>query len=210
MAAPAMVRRLSSELHRRGIATVYCAAGADALAYLVDAIPPSAEVMTGGSATLRAIGFEDALRSGAYDYHRLRIAGADDDEERLRMRRRATTAEYFVGGINAISLTGEIVNVDGSGSRVAAYAYGAGRVYLVAGVNKIEPTLEAALKRLRNQAAVLECRALGRQTPCAQDGICRNYECYPPHRQCGKVLIIEKESIPGRLTVVLIGKSLGY
>lgn len=210
VAAPALVRSLAAELDRRGIATVYCPAGADALAYLVEVIPPSAEVMTGGSTTLAAIGFEDVLRSGAYDYHRMRIAGTDDDAERLRLRRQATTAEYFVGGVNAISLTGEIVNVDGSGSRVAGYAYGAGKVYLVAGVNKIEPTLDAAMKRLRNQAAVWECRALGRQTPCARDGVCRNYECYPPHRQCGKVLIIEKEGVRGRMTLVLIGQSLGY
>jgi hypothetical protein len=208
--APPQVRRLEEELRRRGIATAYRATGSQALAFLVAAIPPGSEVMTGTSATLKAIGFEDVLRSGAFDYHRPRIVAAGDAEERVRRRRRSTTAEYFVGGVNAISLTGEILNVDGSGSRVAGYAYGAGKVYLVAGVNKIEPTFADALARLRNRAAAEECRALGRDTPCARDGVCRNYECYPPQRQCGKLLIIEKEGIPGRVTLVLIGESLGY
>jgi hypothetical protein len=207
---PAVVSRLARELARRGIEMVYCATGDEARDFLCRAIPPGAEVMTGSSATLAAIGFEEVLRSGDYEYYRPRIKALDDDRERIRLRRRSTTAEYFVGGVNAISLTGEILNVDGSGGRVAGYAYGGGKVYLVAGVNKIAPTLSAAFRRLRNRAAAEECRALGRKTPCASDGVCRNYECYPPERQCGKVLIIEKEGIPGRITLVLIGESLGY
>jgi hypothetical protein len=166
--------------------------------------------MTGSSQTVKAIGFERMLRSGFYDYWRPKIEAVEDQNERIRARREAIGADYFVGGVNAISLTGEILNVDGSGSRVAGYAYGGGRVYLVAGVNKIEPTFEAALWRLRNRAAAEECRALGKDTPCARDGICRNYECYLPERQCGKLLIIEKESIPGRITLVLIGQAFGY
>ncbi len=208
--APSQVRSLAAELERRGIGTVYCATGEDALRYLMDAIPPGSQVMTGSSQTVKAIGFERLLRSGTYDFWRPKIEATDDADERIRLRRRAVGADYFVGGVNAISLTGEILNVDGSGTRVAGYAFGGGKVYLVAGTNKIAPTLDAALWRLRHRAAVEECRALGRDTPCARDGICRNYECYPPDRQCGKLLIIEKESIPGRITLVLIGEELGY
>ncbi len=207
---PAMVLRLKEELHRRGIHVVYFPGGEGALQYLIDQIPAGAQVMSGSSATLKSIGFEAALQSGRYDYYRPKIAALNDNRERIDLRRRAITADYFVGGINAISLTGEILNVDGSGSRIAGYAYGGGKIYMVAGVNKIEPTLEAAFNRLRNQAAMQECRHLGKKTPCAQDGVCRNYECHAPERQCGKVLIIENEKIPGRMTVVLIGETLGF
>ena len=84
------------------------------------------------------------------------------------------------------------------------------RSLTVAGVNKVVPDIGAAFQRLRNEAAVGDCRALGKQTPCALTGQCDNYACAGPDRQCGKVLIIEQEKIPGRITVVLIGERLGY
>jgi hypothetical protein len=120
------------------------------------------------------------------------------------------TAEWLVGGVNAITLSGEIVNVDGSGNRLAGYAFGAGKVILVAGVNKVVPDLAAALDRIRNTAAVQECRKLDKSTPCALTGRCDNDACRGPERQCGKILIIENEKIAGRITVVLIGEALGF
>ena len=126
------------------------------------------------------------------------------------MRRRAGTADYFVGGINAVTASGEILNADGGGNRVAAYAYGAGKLFLVAGVNKIVPDIAAAFERLRNVAAVEECRHLGASTPCALTGRCDNAACRGADRQCGKVLIIENERIAGRICVVMIGEELGY
>lgn len=207
---PEAVARLTAVLERRGIGLVYFADGRGALQYLLQQIPPGASIMNGGSATLKGIGFEAVLRAGNYDYFRPKIAAIDEPITRIRLRRQASMADYFVGGVNAISLTGEIVNADGSGNRVAAYAYTAGKVYLVAGINKIEPDLPAALQRLRNRAAVEECRHLGKHTPCAVTGECDNYNCYLPDRQCGKVLIIEAEKIPGRITVVMIGEALGY
>lgn len=207
---PDRVSRLKEVLERRGIGLVYVPEGKAALRYLLDQIPGGASVMNGGSATLEAIGFEQALHTGNYDYFRPKIRAIADTEPRIRLRRRASGADYFIGGINAVSLTGEIVNADGSGNRVSAYAYAAGKVYLVAGVNKIEPDLPAAMNRLRNKAALEECRALGKKTPCAITGVCDNYNCYLPDRHCGKVLIIESEKIPGRITVVMIGETLGY
>lgn len=207
---PDQVSRLKAVLARRGIGLVYFPDGPGALRYLLDQIPQGASVMNGGSETLEAIGFEQALHAGDYQYFRPKIKAIDDIEPRTRLRRQASGADYFVGGINAVSLTGEIVNADGSGNRVSAYAYAAGKVYLVAGVNKIEPDLPAAMNRLRNHAAREECLSLGKKTPCAVTGVCDNYNCYLPDRQCGKVLIIESEKQPGRITVVMIGETLGY
>src|SRR6266704_2244550 len=105
---------------------------------------------------------------------------------------------------------GEIVNADGSGNRIAAYAFGAGKLLLVAGVNKIVPDIASAFERLRNVAAVAECRHLGMNTPCALTGRCDNAACSGTDRQCGKVLVIENERIAGRICVVMIGAALGY
>ena len=207
---PESVARLRHELGQRGIDSVYCADGASALAFLLSRIPAGATVMNGGSTTLEKIGFLDALANGPYDWLRPRVKAVNDPEERVRARRRAAIAEYFVGGINAITEGGEIVNADGSGNRVAAYAFGAGRLFLVAGVNKIVPDIAAAFERLRNHAAVEECRHIGVNTPCALTGRCDNAACRGPDRQCGKVLVIENERIPGRICVVMVGAALGY
>jgi hypothetical protein len=207
---PEVVARLREELRRRGIDLVYCADGAAAREHLLSRIPAGAVVMNGGSTTLEEIGFLDALAKGPYKYLRPPIKTINDAEERTRARRRATTADYFFGGINAITERGEIVNADGSGTRVAAYAYSAGKVFLVAGVNKIVPDLAAAFDRLRNTAALGECRRLDVNTPCAVTGRCDNDACRGPDRQCGKVLIIENEKIAGRICVVMIGEPLGY
>jgi LUD domain len=202
--------RLGRELARRGIDFVYCPDKGAALSLLLSRIPAGATVMNGGSTTLRQIGFLAALETGPYDWLRPKVAAIADSDERVRARRRAGTADYFVGGINAITASGEILNADGGGNRVAAYAYGAGKLLLVAGVNKIVPDLAAAFERLRNRAAVEECRHLGADTPCARTGRCDNDACRGSDRQCGKVLIIENERIPGRICVVMIGAELGY
>ena len=208
--APEAVARLRRELQRRGIDLVYCADAASALEYLLSRIPAGATVMNGGSHTLEQIGLPAALAGGPYKWLRPPIKAIDDAGERTRARRHATTADYFFGGINAITESGEILNADGGGTRVAAYAYGAGKLFLVCGVNKIVPDLAGAFERLRNRAAVQECQRLGVDTPCAVTGKCDNDACRGPGRQCGKVLIIENEKIPGRISVVMIGASLGY
>ncbi len=194
---PPAATGLKRELARRGIDLAYCADGAAALAFLLSRIPAGATVMNGGSTTLEQIGFLEALANGPYDWLRPGIAAIADPDERIRVRRRAGTADYFVGGINAVTASGEILNADGGGNRVAAYAYGAGKLFLVAGVNKIVPDIAAAFERLRNHAAVLT-------------GRCDNAACRGADRQCGKVLIIENERIAGRICVVMIGAALGY
>ncbi|HET9469461.1 MAG TPA: lactate utilization protein [Usitatibacter sp.] len=209
-AVPEPVAKLRAVLERRGIAVFYAADGGAARDYVLARIPRGAAVMTGGSETVRAIGLEAALAAGNHDFLRAKVKAIEDREARVRERRRASAADYFVGGVNAVSLTGEIVNADGSGNRVAAYAFSAGRVFLVAGINKIVPDLASAMDRLRNHAAAAECRGLGKRTPCAITGRCDPYNCDAPERQCGKVLIIENEKIPGRITLVLVGQELGY
>ena len=205
-----MIDELKAALASRGIELLHAGDGREALRLVLERIPKGATVMNGGSATLEDIGLLDALRDGPYTWLRPAIAATNEREERTRRRREAVTADWLVGGVNAITMSGEIVNVDGSGNRLAGYAFGAGKVILVAGVNKVVPDLAAALDRIRNTAAVQECRKLEKNTPCAVTGRCDNDACRGPERQCGKILIIENEKIAGRITVVLIGQALGF
>jgi len=204
-----MIDQLKRALASRGIDFAYAADKAEALRLVLERIPKGAHVMNGGSHTLEAIGLLEALREG-YQWLRPAIAATNDRAERNRKRRDAVTADCLVGGVNAITLSGEIVNVDGSGNRLAGYAFGAGKLILVAGVNKVVPDLAAAFDRIRNTAAVAECRKLGKSTPCAVTGRCDNDACRGPERQCGKILIIENEKIAGRITVMMIDAPLGF
>jgi len=201
---------LAAALAARGIGFHYAPDRAAALAHLEERIPAGARIMNGGSATLEAIGFTDVLASSRYQWLRPAIAATEEREARIRRRRDATIADWLVGGANAVTRAGEIVAVDGSGNRIAGYAFGAGKVLLVAGTNKLVPDLAAAFERIRNIAAVQECRKLGKRTPCALTGRCDNEACRGPERQCGKILIIENEKIAGRLALLLVGEPLGY
>src|SRR5438309_9503352 len=153
-----VVPRLAAALASRGISLVYAADGSEALAYLLQRIPPGARVMNGGSATLEQIGFLEVLRGGRYAWLRPGIAAVEDRAERIRVRRQATTADWLVGGVNAITMGGEIVNVDGSGNRLAGCAFGAGRVILAAGLSNIVPGPITAIQRIRHTGAAQACR----------------------------------------------------
>lgn len=204
-----LVERLIPELKKRNINAVYCKNREEARKAVLDMIPPGSSVNTGSSLTLRECGIADALEEGPYDFYGTKIQAETDEAKRYDLRREATTADYCLGGINAVAATGQIVNIDGGGSRIGGYVFGGGKVILVAGVNKIVPTLDDALRRARDFAAINNAIRQDKKTPCARDGVCHDEGCYPPERQCGKTLIIEKESRPGRITVVFVGEELG-
>ncbi|RLM53701.1 lactate utilization protein [Halobellus sp. Atlit-31R] len=170
----------------------------EALETLQSHIPAGASVMNGHSTTLEEVGFTDYLNEGDHDWESLpaEIWSIDDDEERQAARRASQTADYFLGGINAISQTGELVAADRSGSRIGAYPFAAGNVAIVSGVNKIVPTLEDALDRLESVAYPLENE--------------RAQEAYGVESAIAKQLIFRQELEEGRTTVVLVREQLGY
>jgi len=170
----------------------------EALEQIESLIPAGASVMNGHSTTLEEIGFDEHLTEGDHDWEALpnEIWSIDDDAERQAARREAQTAEYFLGGINAISQTGELVAADRSGSRIGAYPFAAGNVVIVSGANKIVPTLEDALDRLESVAYPLENE--------------RAKEAYGVDSAIAKQLIFRQELEEGRTTVVLIRDQFGY
>ncbi len=161
-------------------------------------IPAGAGVMDGHSTTLEEIGFMDHLMEGDHDWdnRHAEVYGIDDDAERQRARREAQASDYFVGSVNAIAATGELVAADASGSRVGAYPFAAANLLLVAGTNKIVDDLDAALDRLENVAYPLEDA--------------RAQDAYGAGSMIGKQLIYRQEAEEGRTTLVLVRESLGY
>ncbi|WP_318566906.1 lactate utilization protein [Salinigranum marinum] len=171
---------------------------AEALDAVQGQIPGDASVMDGHSTTLEEIGFMEYLMEGDHSWQNLHaeVFEIDDDAERFAARRSAQTADYFVGGINAVARTGELVAADRSGSRIGAYPFAAGNVVIVSGVNKIVDDLDAAFDRLESVAYPLENE--------------RAKEAYGVESAVAKQLVFRKELTEGRTTVVLVREKLGY
>ncbi len=185
-------------LSERGFAPVVVDTAEDALQYLVDTIPEDASVMNGHSTTLEEIGFMSYLESEDHGWEVLanEIWSIDDDEKRADARRNAQTAEYFLGSVNAIAQTGELVAADASGSRIGAYPFAAKNLLLVSGVNKIVDDLDVALDRVESVAYPLENE--------------RAQEAYGTESVIAKQLIYRFEATEDRTTIVLVRESLGY
>ncbi|WP_227133403.1 lactate utilization protein [Halorubellus salinus] len=185
-------------LEANGFEVVVVDTADDALDAVVDHIPAGASVMNGHSTTLEEIGFDDYLGGDDHDWESLpdHVWSIDDDAERQAARRDAQTADYFLGSVNAIASTGELVAADMSGSRIGAYPFAAGNVVIVSGVNKIVDTLDDAFDRLENVAYPLENE--------------RAQEAYGVGSAIAKQLVFRKEMEDGRTTVVLVRDQLGY
>jgi L-lactate utilization protein LutB len=185
-------------IQRRGITVIHAKNGQDALDILKTLIPQGAEVMDGASVTLFEIGYREFVDNGQSGWKSLRAAvhAESDDAKRHELRRKSMTAQYFVSGINAITQSGELVACDTGGSRVGAWHFAAGHLILVCGINKIVPTLDDAMRRVREYTYPLENIRASRK--------------YGESSQLGKWVILAYEKKEGRVTLVLIDELLGY
>ncbi|MBN2345842.1 MAG: lactate utilization protein [Candidatus Aminicenantes bacterium] len=194
---------------KRGIEGMYCQSRAGAVEAVCAAIPAGALVGLGGSETLIESGLLDALRQmdiRLLDRYREGVSKAEVDE----MRRQGMLCDVYLMSSNAITADGRLVNVDGTGNRVAALAFGPKKVIVLAGMNKIAPGLDEAVARVKNVAAPANSLRVGADTPCSHTGFCQDPHCHPPHRICCQLVITEASMTPGRLFVVLVGEELGY
>ena len=176
-------------------------------AYLDAKIPDGAIVGVGDSMTLEELAVYDYLR-------RRQIRFLDKYRENLSKEEKRSLylanfgADFFLSGVNAISATGKIYNLDGNGSRVAPMIYGPKKVILLCGTNKITETDEEAIDRIRRIAAPLDAKRLGKKTPCRVTGVCQ--DCKSPEKICNYWTIIQGQFDENRIQVVFIPEELGY
>lgn len=140
-----------SALRGRGILAEIVPTREAALARLHELIPPGTELMTGASVTLKEIGLETELRDGTHPWKWLKpaILAETDKEREKELRRRSSSADCFVGSVQAVTETGEVVVASGSGSQIAAYTYSSPLVVWVVGSQKLVSNAEEALQRIR-------------------------------------------------------------
>ena len=129
-------------------------------------------------------------------------------EEALEIRLQQGRCDCFLCSANGISLTGEIVNVDGAGNRTNGMCFGTKKVVIIAGMNKVRPDLEGALRRVREVAGPMRARSLDVKTPCAETGICS--DCNSPLRICRITTILHRRPMLSDISVVLINQALGF
>ena len=160
----------------------------------------------GGSVTVQELGLYEMLgEHNTVIWHWRVPEGRTADE----LRREAASAEVYISSVNGLAETGEIVNIDGSGNRVASTIYGHKKVCFVVGKNKLAPDLEGALHRARNIAAPRNAQRLGVKTPCAEKGD-KCYDCHSPARICRALSEFWTCPTGSEYEVVLIGEDLGY
>ncbi|MDR1786939.1 MAG: lactate utilization protein [Treponema sp.] len=188
----------------KGWGTYYAENAAKARETLFEVcLPKHVSVGLGGSETLAALDVLPVLRSGDYElYDRYNCP------DHFEVCRESLMAEYFLTGANALTMEGEMVNIDCSGSRVAAMAYGPRHIIVAAGVNKLCEDIGEAVIRARG-IAPMNCKRNHHQTPCAETGRCA--ECNIPARMCNHLLLtLNAKKFPGRFTLILINEDLGF
>ena len=161
----------------------------------------------GGSATIRQLNIVEELKAKGktvWDHWQPGLSTKQD----MEIRREQLRCDCFFCSANAVSQTGEIVNVDGLGNRTSAMGFGPRKVVILAGMNKVAPDLPAALERIRRIAAPMRAKSLGMAVPCAETGTCS--DCRAPQRICRITTILHRQPMATPTTVILINKSLGF
>ena len=177
-----------------------------ALGTIIPEIKPES-VSWGGSMTFTASGLYDALKK----YNEVKVIDTYDKsiphEEMLELRRQALLTDLFITGTNAVTESGQLVNLDMFGNRVAALTFGPKFVIVMLGRNKIVKDIQAAMDRIKKYTAPVNAMRLDKKTPCTETSYCD--ECKSPGRICNTWTITEKSFPKGRVKVILINENLG-
>ena len=196
-AGEARVRRAAAALEANGMTVVRTADAAEAKRVVLGLIPPGSQVHHGASQTLEATGIADELeKSGRYEPLGPRIWSMDRQTQGDEIRRLSAAPDVMLGSVHAVTESGSLMAASNSGSQLGPYASGAGRVILVVGTQKVVSDLEEGLRRIEEYSFPLE--------------EARAQAAYGIHSGVNKVLIINREITPGRITVVFVDEVLGF
>ena len=196
---------LVKNLRSRHFDAWYCDTGEEALQKALELIPEGASVGWGGAMSAEQIGLMDAVNNGPY--RAIDRSKCATPEEREQAMKDCLFADFFLSGANALSITGEMVNIDGTGNRVAAIIYGPKNVLVIAGMNKVTDSLQDAVVRARTVASPMNKQRFPNQTPCEVTGTCA--DCKSEGCICNQIVITRHCRPAGRIKFILVGEELG-
>ena len=200
-------KKVVSELEKNGFTAAYFSDRASAAAHLLSLVPDGAGVGFGGSMTIQGMDLKQQLTQKGCVLLDHGIAGLTP-EERKDIRRKQLHADVFLCSSNAVTMQGEIVNVDGTGNRVAAMMFGPERVIIAVGTNKLVNTRDEAHARIKAVAAPANNKRLNYPNPCMESGHCM--DCRSKSRICNLTTIISRRPPLTDIHVLVIGEPLGY
>ncbi len=212
---PAKVLKAMAALNRNNMAASYVETAADVPAAVKALLSPGQTVAVGGSVTLDETGVMPLLRSGEYRFLD-RYAEGLSREQVMDLFRESFFADVYICSSNAVTLRGELYNVDGNSNRIAAIAFGPKKVIMVVGAQKIVDDLTAAQERVKTIAAPKNAKRLSCDTYCAQTGTCAGVNsgmtvgCAQDGRICCNYLVSAKQRHKDRIHVIFVGEPVGY
>lgn len=201
--------RVVDSLKKRGFEAFYVESREEARDLTLKLIPPgTVTIGVGGSVTIRELGLIEILSEKGYRIIHHWIEELSRDESR-RIRLEEVNADLFLTSVNALTLDGKLILIDGVGNRVAAASFGPRIVIAIAGFNKLVPNLDYGLWRVKNIAMPMNAKRLKLDTPCARLGYCT--ECLGMERGCRATLILDmKPSMTDNYYVIIVGEDLGF
>lgn len=194
-----IITKTAESLKANGISSQIVDSGKEAEEKIISLIPSGAFVMNGSSTTLHQIGFVDYLKSGKHGWNNLHEAmiNEKDPTKQAALSREATTADYFLGSVHAVTEDGKALIASNSGSQMPAYAYSSPHVIWVVGAQKIVKDVAAGMKRIEDYVLPLESE--------------RVHKAYGiPGSFISKLLIINREVNPERITMIIVKEPLGF
>ena len=197
---------LIKNLDKRGMEAYYVDNKDDDLKMALRFVTPGSSVSWGGSMSINEIGLIPALK--AWDCTVLDRTVPKTEEEKKEFFGKVAVCDYYFMSTNAITMDGELVNIDGTGNRVASLIFGPSNVVIIACMNKVADNLESAVDRARNTAAPMNTIRLDRKTPCTQVGRCM--DCMSPDCICNQFVVTRRSTPAGRIKIILVGEELGY
>ncbi len=209
-------------LNRNRFSASYCDTVSEARAHLLDLIPSSSLIGCGDSHTLFALKVDDELKEKSCTVipHTCAVNGnvvehnapgytiLGGREKSREILRNYLVADVFLLGANAVTIDGQIVNIDGAGNRIAGSVYGSDRIIVIAGANKIVRNLSAALDRIHDVSAEMNNIKYEKELPCNKGGYC--VDCHSPLRDCNITSIIHRCPEEADFHVIIIGEELGF
>ena len=193
-------------LEKRNMEGYFFETGAECVKAITDLIEEDSQISWGGSESIKECGLLDALKKGNYTLIDRLTAKSPEESRELYVK--AALSDYYLMSTNAITMDGELINIDGNGNRVACLIHGPKHIIIVAGMSKVVSDVEAGYARVRDIATPANTKRLNKNTPCFHTGRCG--DCLSPECICNQVVITRRSGHPGRIKVFLVAEDLGY
>ncbi len=193
-------------LAKRNMEGFYCDTKKDAVEKALEIMEEGSVIAWGGSESVKECGLMDAIHNGKYEL--IDRSAAKTPQEHREIFAKTVMSDYYLMSTNAITISGELVNIDGNGNRVAALIHGPEHIIIVAGMNKVTADVESAYKRVKTYACPPNAVRLNKNIPCAKTGICG--DCLADQCFCNQIVVTRRSGHAGRIKVILVGEELGY